>query len=194
MQRALKRAGYATRAAAGLREGLLKAKGCGVILLDVLLPDGNGLSYVSEFRRIGGGEVLIMSSLTGETEVTEGLEKGGDDYIRKPFSMQELVARVGVAYRRLGGEMCGFSETLTCLEQRLLQILMHAAGETLDRRTLYREVWGCQGGDVDSRSVDAAVVRLRKKIGLRSDGGQYIETVWGKGYRWNGEKMGCTRN
>ena len=100
MCRALRRAGCEVRMASTVREGLARAKGCGVVLLDILLPDGNGLEFCDRFRKIAGGEVLLVSSLVDEEEVVRGLNGGGDDYIRKPFSMQELVSRVLASLRR----------------------------------------------------------------------------------------------
>lgn len=207
--RALRREGYAVRVAASARNGLLQAKGCGLILLDILLPDGNGLDLCGRFKRISDAEILFVSSLTEDEQVAAGLDGGGDDYIRKPFSLTELLSRVRASFRRQGffasADLAsdrknlsfvrrGETVLLTRQEHVLLQCFLSAKNEILSRNTLQKEVWGSAGEERDFRAVDTAVARLRKKLGLRPDGGAYIETVRGKGYRFSEEDGRCIKN
>jgi DNA-binding response OmpR family regulator len=172
-------------------------------------PDLDGLEVLRRIRQSAGTPVLMLTARGEETDRVIGLEVGADDYLTKPFSMRELVARVRAMLRRvellremLSADQAGAGEVLTRgslwldpqahqaeldgealdlspTEFALLHLLLRSPGRAFSRVYLLDTVWqeSYVGGD---RSVDNAVLRLRKKLGPL---GEDIETVWGIGYR-----------
>src|SRR5512147_2769404 len=209
--RELEAAGYdVIRAGDGLTALQLHAAHApDLILLDWMLPKLDGLEVLRRLRRTSAVPVLMLTARGEETDRVVGLEVGADDYLTKPFSMRELIARVHALLRRaeriqqllqadrapdetiiesgglrldpiryaasLNGEPLDLSRT----EFDLLQLLLRNPGRAFSRAYLLDTVWGetYLGGD---RSVDNAMLRLRKKLGPLGD---RIETVWGVGYR-----------
>jgi DNA-binding response OmpR family regulator len=183
-----------------------------LIILDWMLPKLDGLEVLRRIRRTSATPVLMLTARGEETDRVVGLEVGADDYLTKPFSMRELIARVRALLRRveqiqqmlsadragdeaplqrgvlrldprahqavLDGEPLDLSRT----EFDLLHLLLRNPGRAFSRAYLLDTVWGetYVGGD---RSVDNAMLRLRKKLGAPGDD---IETVWGVGYRLKG--------
>ena len=174
-----------------------------LILLDIMLPGEDGMSllrYLKQERATMGIPVILISAKTAEFDKVLGLEVGADDYITKPFSMMELIARVKAVLRRsresedakpiqVGG-ICmdpvkhtvtsgGQSVALTLKEFELLRFLMENAGTAFDRDKLLSAVWSIDyyGG---TRTVDVHIQTLRKKLG---EAGEHIETIYGYGYR-----------
>jgi DNA-binding response OmpR family regulator len=180
------------------------------VLLDLMLPDGSGLELCRQIRAAGaeaGWPGLIMvTALNEESDRVVGLEMGADDYITKPFSPRELVARVrAVLRRRQGPAESGGSvprrlgtltvdperlrvtvgeqpvEALTPTEFRILAALFDAGGRVLSRQQLIDRVWGADFyGDL--RTVDVHIRHIREKL-ARSGAGELVETVRGFGYR-----------
>jgi DNA-binding response OmpR family regulator len=180
-----------------------------LVILDWMLPKMDGLEVLRRIRQSAGTPVLMLTARGEETDRVIGLEVGADDYLTKPFSMRELVARVRAMLRRvellremLSADQAGAGEVLTRgslrldpqahqaeldgetldlspTEFALLQLLLRSPGRAFSRVYLLDTVWqeSYVGGD---RSVDNAVLRLRKKLGPL---GEDIETVWGIGYR-----------
>lgn len=164
-----------------------------VALLDIMLPDGNGLDALTLIKeRYPDISCILLSALSKEVDKVNGLNMGADDYIAKPFSVLELTARVNA---RLRGKQKQTvltvanvtlnTETLHCTvngnevslnrkEYELLHILMRNAGKVLSREKLLTEVWGYDTGE--TRTLDNHVARLRK-LGVK------IETVFGVGYK-----------
>lgn len=176
-----------------------------LILLDLMLPGLDGLELCRMLKREGTTSqipVVMLTAKGDEVDRIVGLELGADDYIPKPFSTREVVLRVKAVLRRAqerdetfeeltSGEMrldvpghrlfIGDEEVaLTATEFRLLRLLMERSGRVLTRDTLLTEAWG-YSKDVDSRTVDTHVRRLRRKLGPAAG---CIETIIGVGYRF----------
>ena len=185
------------------RDGLAKAilGGLDVITLDRMLPDVDGLTIVSTLRNLGiHTPVLMISALSDVDERVKGLRCGGDDYLTKPFSMVEMVARLEVLLRRPGSHSqvhqlsvgtlsidlientlvrCGESIALLPTEFKLLTYLMRNAGQQVTRTMLFEEVWGYHF-DPGTNIIDVHIGRLRKKI--EGPGAPLIHTIRGSGY------------
>lgn len=185
------------------RDGLAKAilGGLDVITLDRMLPDFDGLTIVSTLRNLGiHTPVLMISALSDVDERIKGLRCGGDDYLTKPFSMVEMVARLEVLLRRPGSHSqvhqlsvgnlsidlientlvrCGESIALLPTEFKLLTYLMRNAGQQVTRTMLFEEVWGYHF-DPGTNIIDVHIGRLRKKI--EGPGAPLIHTIRGSGY------------
>lgn len=187
------------------RQALNKAS-WDLIILDIGLPDGSGLSLCKEIRETAATPILFLTANDGEYDEVAGFEAGGDDYITKPFSLAILRARVQALLRRgkrkespkfvvddmvLDFQAMIFTKgereiTLSKTEQRLLWLLVQNPGRTLTRDILLDKVW--QGGEfVDENTLSVAVRRLRTKLEPDPKNPQYIQTVYGLGYRWREE-------
>lgn len=181
-----------------------------LLILDLLLPGLDGLEVCRQLRRDAGTAripILMLTAKAEEVDRVVGLEVGADDYVVKPFSPRELVARVkailrraqeppGPAVRRIGDlevneaghqvAVKGRSVELTVKEFGLLRALLHANGRVLNREQLLEGVWGYPDATgVESRTVDAHVRRLRQKLGAEA---RRIVTVKGVGYRFDAEE------
>jgi DNA-binding response OmpR family regulator len=178
------------------------------VLLDINLPLMSGLAL---FRRLRRDEetaripILVLTARTDESDRVLGLQLGADDYVVKPFSMRELVARIHAVLRRAEGEAAvspiyddgdlfidydnfvvkvkGEDVKLTRKEFALLRLLSEARGRVLTRDYLLDRVWGLDYYG-ESRTLDVHIRRVRKKLDLES----YIETVIGVGYRFVGQQ------
>lgn len=172
-----------------------------LIVLDWMLPDQDGLSVCRELRQRGADVPILMLTARGEVrEKVLGLEAGADDYMVKPFDVEELVARVNALLRRASGHArlrCGPIEIdrvtrqvrchglpveLTTREYALLLHLAYHAGKVVTRSELLSRVWETHF-DPSSNFVDVHVSRLRDKLG---DAADMLETVRGMGYRLRG--------
>lgn len=164
------------------------------VLLDLRLPRLSGLEVLREMRRISEIPVLIMSVKDQEADKVAGLELGADDYVTKPFSPRELMARLRRNLRKgkltqtqLGPLLVDWQRAdvfregtrllLTAREFELLRVLYENRERILDRDALLEKVWGYDY-DGDERVVDTTIKRLRRKVGQ-----ELIETVRGLGYR-----------
>ena len=185
---------------AGGREALEQGP-WGLVILDVNLPDGNGLDFLTHLRRESTVPVLILTANDLESDQVAGLELGADDYVTKPFSLAILRARVQTLLRRarpmpsavelppfsfdfqnLTFTRNGVPLELSKTEQRLLRLLVEGRGRTLTRAQLLDQVW--DGGEfVDENALSVAVKRLRDKLVDAP-----IRTVYGLGYTWEGAK------
>lgn len=202
--------GYAPSAAATGEEGLEQAlRGdFAMILLDVMLPGVNGFEICRQVREVRPQQAILMLTAKGsEEDVVEGFRCGADDYVTKPFSIRELMARIEALLRRsgkLGGadEVFNFGrwevdranrqarvedrvQELTSREVDLLAVFSREKGRIVSRRTLLQEVWGMTNVDeVYTRTVDMHIAKLRKKLDGENE--STIETVRGAGYRFVG--------
>ena len=179
-----------------------------LILLDLMLPKIDGLDVCRELRKHSEVPIIMITALGEETDRVVGLELGADDYICKPFSVRELMARVKAVLRRThdrkntetldilngpsGLQMDKISRistingkplNLTRLEFDLLFYLVKHRGQALSREMLLEEAWGFDYPG-ETRAVDSAIKRLRSKLKNSSEDDHWIETVRGIGYRF----------
>ena len=208
----LRKAGYETLLAADGREALRLARQSNpdLILLDLMLPEVDGLDVCRELRKTSEVPVIMLTARGEEIDRVVGLELGADDYICKPFSMRELLARIKAVLRRAQpDEPTGKPSTilrgkgslwldvesrvvtvgeanlaLTRLEFDLLNMLLTNTGRVLTRERLLEQVWGYDFVG-DTRAVDSAIKRLRAKLRGASIEADSIEAVRGVGYRLN---------
>lgn len=174
-----------------------------LILLDVLLPELNGLELLSTLRRTCSTPVLMISALGSEADRIEGFNRGADDYLPKPFSVEELNVRIAAILRRVAYERAPrldlqdsglhFSEQqadllhegewlgLTQTEFRLLRLLYESTGEVLSKAFLYQQVLN-RGFSRHDRSLDMHVSNIRRKLADKRVECVRLEAVWGKGY------------
>lgn len=181
-----------------------------LIVLDLMLPGRSGYEVLQELRdrtETSSVGVILLTARKEESDRIEGMERGADDYVVKPFSPQELVLRVGAVLRRLGApsgssgsrlrigpitidrgahrvHLDGSELSLTATEYRLLSTLAERRGRVQTRAQLLETVWNAHP-DIQTRTVDMHVQRLRSKLG---DAAEYIETVRGFGYRIRQER------
>jgi DNA-binding response OmpR family regulator len=189
------------------REGvkLARERAPDLVLLDLMLPDINGFTVCEEIR--SGNPVMPIIMLTArsqETDKIRGLDVGADDYVTKPFSIGELVARINAIFRRLRRVIPTDEElrigdavisprkhelvrnrktsTLSFYEVELLRLLHERAGQPVTREEILDKIWGVSG-NATSRSVDNFVVKLRKKIEADAARPRHIVTIYGTGYK-----------
>lgn len=209
----LKIAGYAPvvvhdgeQALATIAEG-----GCDLVLLDINLPKKDGLAVLTELRQAGDQTPVIMVSARGdEFDKVAALRLGADDYVTKPFSLAELLARVDAVLRRMGAgehqaserqsESLRFGDVqiqvatrtisradaevkLTRLEFELLLFLVRNPSRVFSRNELLRNVWGQQSGS--KRTIDNFVAQLRSKLERDPEHPRHFITVRGSGYRFD---------
>ncbi len=175
-----------------------------LVVLDLGLPGIDGLQVTRRLRRDSDVAILMLTARTSESDKLLGLELGADDYVTKPFSTAELMARVRALLRRAGGsvrervldlgslhidparrsvERQGTPVVLTSLEFDLLYFLASRPGRVFSREALMEQVWGSDRV-VDDRSIDSLVSRLRRKLEDDPAVPRFIQTVWGAGYRF----------
>lgn len=174
-----------------------------LMLLDVNLPDGNGIDFVREVRAYSQVPILLITVNNMELDIVTGLEAGANDYITKPFSLMVLRARVSVWLRGKSGQTDHFRidsfdfdfgmmefrrdgrlVELSKTEQRLLRVLCENRGATVKRSVLIDRVWQGDGEYVDEHALTVTIKRLRDKLELDSANPDYIRTVYGIGYTW----------
>ena len=177
-----------------------QAKRPDIVILDIMLPDMDGYTILSKVREIDEKvPVIIVSAKSDEISFVKGLNRGADDYMAKPFSVLELIARVKTNLRRANlfvSKVEGFSIDnnvykiyfngvdlgLTLKEFYLLKLLLGRAGVTVERETLFREVWG-ESFIGETRTIDMHIASLREKI-KQVKGSGSIVTVRSIGYRY----------
>jgi DNA-binding response OmpR family regulator len=208
----LRREGYDVLEAADGEAALAAAgaRSLDLVVLDLMLPGIDGLEVCRRLRERGPVPILILTARGDEIDRVVGLELGADDYLAKPFSMRELLARVKAILRRaelsrsappppaptrlvldgltvdLGRRRAAVDEEPVTLKPRefdLLAFLARHPGQVFTRAQLLEHVWGYDYVG-DSRTVDVHVRSLRTKLGDRADAPRWIETVWGVGYRF----------
>ena len=191
---------------AGLERALSESPD--LVILDVMMPRMSGLDVCKQLKAKKPAIPIIMLTARGqEVDKVVGLELGADDYVTKPFSIRELLARVKAVLRRAGtaakvsdkytfGEVevnlrsCqvsrkGKAMDFSSKEFELLKFFLHHPGETLSRDRLLEEVWGYEHFPT-TRTVDAHIVRLRQKVEPKPEEPRFILTVHGTGYKFVG--------
>lgn len=202
--------GYEVETAADGEEGLAKAASFSpdLVILDVMLPKRNGFDVCRELRaRSGGIPIVMLTARSAETDKVLGLELGADDYVTKPFSITELLARVRAVLRRAGGHK-GASELVrigdlevdfklhqahrgknrvefTAREFDLLRYFVQHTGEVVTREQILNEVWGYEEFPT-TRTIDNFVAKLRQKIERAPHAPEHILTIHGSGYKFVG--------
>ena len=183
---------------------ILKREDITLVLLDVNLPDGNGLDFVREIKKNNQVPIILLTVNNTEVDIVTGLEAGANDYITKPFSLMVLRARVSVQLRdkeavvKDSKEFDGFEFyfdrmeffknrepiELSKTEQKLLRVLFENKGKVLKREYLIDEVWQGDTEFVDAHDLTVAIKRLRDKLEDDVQKPKYIKTVYGIGYTW----------
>ena len=201
--------GYDVEAAATGDEGLAKGLSVGpdLIVLDIMLPGMHGYDVCRQLRAGGyGGPVLFLTAKGEEVDKLTGFDVGGDDYVTKPFSLLELLARVKALLRRAEKDakeeesysfdgisvnfttydlqVQGKPTKLSAKEMELLRFLVSHRGQVLSRAVLLEKVWNYDS-DVSTRTVDTHILNLRRKL-KDSPPNRYIQTVHGVGYKFVG--------
>ena len=202
---ALRRDGFSVSLAGNLAEAELERDRADLVVLDLMLPDGSGFDFIGTLRAARPGKpVIVLSSRDGEADRVAALETGADDYVTKPFSPREIVARVRAVLRRTSAqsaaaeprdlppivldratrraEVSGAPLELTRVEFDLLACMLDGPGRVYTRAELIDRVWG-DGFAITDRTVDSHVKALRRKLGEAGSDGGIIETVRGVGYR-----------
>ena len=212
----LENEGYIVRAALDGPSAVREARAFrpDLVVLDIMIPGQDGLEVLRQLRQeardaqLRDVYVIMLTAKAEETDKIVGLSMGADDYMTKPFSPRELVARVKAALRRIGGSSTVKTELvfrrirmdvdahlawkdeqpldLTPIEFDLLHVLIRNSGRALNREQLIEQVWGHDYYG-DDRVVDVHIGRLRKKIEDDHAHPALIATVWGAGYRFKDE-------
>jgi two-component system OmpR family response regulator len=197
---ALSEAGYAVDHASDGQRGefLGRTEGYDAVILDLGLPKMDGLTVLRHWREAGlSTPVLILTARGSWNEKVQGIDGGADDYVAKPFQIEEVLARLRALIRRASGQVTpelrcgsvvldprgarvtvgGAPVKVTSHEFRVLSYLMHHRGRIVSQSELTEHIYS-QGFDRDSNTVEVFIARLRRKLG-----GSFIETVRGMGYR-----------
>lgn len=189
--------GYSCEYCLSLDEAVRKAPfNYDVAVLDIMLPDGNGFDLFKKIRRYSDLPVILLTAVDDEDSVVNGLELGADDYITKPFSTRELIARIKrVANKNskkniitVSGVTLDLDKSavfengkqleLTALEYKLLSLLMQNAGKVVTRELIFEKIWDVSGNFVNDNTLTVYIKRIRKKLDA-----DIIKTVKGMGYQ-----------
>lgn len=170
-----------------------------LVILDVTLPDGNGYQLCDTWRKSGiSTPILFLTARDDEMDIVHGLDAGGDDYVTKPFRLQELLSRIRALLRRsragqhsyrTGSLLIDFDKHmvlqnekplfLTPTEFQLLSVMVRHRNQTLTRAQLLQSIWDDAGTYIEDNTLSVHISRLREKLN-----GDYIHTVRGIGYQW----------
>jgi two-component system, OmpR family, KDP operon response regulator KdpE len=203
----LKDAGFEVTETADAQEALdaVSVRPPDAAIIDLLLPDGDGIEVCRSIRSWSEMPILVLSAVGEEDQKVRALEAGADDYVTKPFGPRELVARLKAALRRAGDDADepavtagdlridlaahtvrrnGEEVHLTPIEFRLLSTLARNRGRLMTHRALLKEVWG-PGWEDDTQTLRTHIANLRRKI-EPSEGPRHIRTDPGIGYRFEG--------
>ena len=189
--------GYSCEYCLSLDEAVRKAPfNYDAAVLDIMLPDGNGFDLFKKIRRYSDLPVIFLTAVDDEDSVVNGLELGADDYITKPFSTRELIARIKrVANKNskkniitVSGVTLDLDKSavfengkqleLTALEYKLLSLLMQNAGKVVTRELIFEKIWDVSGNFVNDNPLTVYIKRIRKKLDA-----DIIKTVKGMGYQ-----------
>ena len=189
---------------------IVNSKEYDLILLDVMLPDGSGYEFLKQLREHDEDTpVIFLTACDEEVNIVMGLDIGGDDYITKPFRVRELISRINAILRRKGKSQDSNKKILkfknisihtlearvfknneeiflTSAEYKLLLILIQNKNMVLSRAQILEKLWDVTYDFINDNTLSVYIKRLREKIEDDSSKPQYILTVRGLGYKWNG--------
>lgn len=205
----LEKEGYRVLVEADGERGLETARtqGPDLLILDVMLPNMNGFEVLNTLRTEGYQmPIIVLSARTAEMDKVSGLELGAEDYVAKPFSLAELLARVRAALRRAGGarpvsrqvtfgdcivdyearevRRAGTSVEMTATEFDVLKCLLDSPGRAMSRETIFKKVWG-PAHHGTPRTIDNFIQQLRAKLEGDPQEPKFLRTVRGVGYRFD---------
>lgn len=182
---ALESEGYGVIKTNNVQEAEKSAELADLLVLDVMLNDGNGMELCRRLRKKIQTPIIFLTSCDDESDIVEGLDSGGDDYITKPFRLRELLSRIRANLRR-SHETPKTSELLeselTAVESKLLDYLMSNRGHYLTREQILDYLWDCKGMFVNDNTLSVNISRLRDKLKKYNCG--QIVTKRGLGYKW----------
>lgn len=199
----LEKEGYGVTAVSTILDARSKiTDGFNLVILDVMLPDGNGFDFCTEIRESGNNiPILFLTACDDEIQIVRGLDAGADDYVTKPFKLLELMSRVRALLRRNSASNVIQSSDLaidtsnmtvkkngeiifvTKTEFQILSALISNNGIIVTRAMLLQSIWDDNGDFIDDNTLSVHISRLREKIGA-----EHIKTVRGVGYRWEGKQ------
>ena len=185
---ALESEGYSVTAVSTVAETEAAASDADLIILDVMLPDGNGIELCRKLRQTIQTPVIFLTSCDDEADIVRGLDCGGDDYITKPFRLRELFSRIRANLRRIPETTSSETQAeteieLTAVEQKLLDYLMLNKGQYLTRDQILNCLWDSNGTFVNDNTLSVNISRLREKLSKASGCGKIV-TKRGMGYKW----------
>ena len=172
-----------------------------LILLDMNLPDGDGLEIIKYTREISTIPIIVLSAIDLEAYIISAIELGADDYLTKPFSLGILEAKIKRAFEKINSDdltiykkagidfnfsknkfsVDGVNFDLTRTEIKILYVLIKNKGQVLTKETLFDLVWGIDDEFIDQNTLSVNISRIRNKLKPYDP----IETVFGVGYKWN---------
>lgn len=178
-----------------------------LIILDLMLPDGSGFDLCKMIRQTSDIPLLFLTAADEEVNIVMGLDLGGDDYITKPFKLNELISRINAALRRaepvkeqaaelsangitvklLEGRVIknGKDLELTSAEYRLLCLFMQNPRAILSKEQIMQKLWDCRESFIDDNTLAVYISRLREKIEDNPKQPSFLTTIRGMGYKWN---------
>ena len=191
----LQGAGYETELCHNCEQAYAKIGGdYAVIIIDISLPDGNGFDLYKDIRRVNSSPVIFLTALDDEDSIVRGFDLGAEDYITKPFSTRELIARVKRLTRKSESTVTVGEITLdldkqavfkesekvefTALEYRVCSLLIQNHGAVVTREMILKKIWDIAGNYVSDNTLSVYIRRIRQKLGADK-----IKTVKGAGYR-----------
>lgn len=204
--------GYAVHGVEDGAEGLetILSEQFDLVLLDVMLPNLDGFSICNRVREVNPSQPIIMITAKGsEDDIVTGFKAGADDYVPKPFSLRELIVRVEAVLRRSGKHLgddrieCQgivfdgknlralFDDQIIDLTRREMDIMVYLyryQDRIVTKKELLREVWHYADANIETRTIDIHMLKLRKKIATLNERADLIKTVRGEGYRLEYEK------
>lgn len=172
-----------------------------LIILDIQLPDGSGVDFCKQLRFNSKIPIIFLTARNDEKTIVDGLNAGGDDYVCKPFSINELYARIASVLRRVNNDNIIVSGDikvdkasyqvykndeeiiLTAIGYQILFLLISSQGRVITREHLLEFIESKTGNFIEDNTLSVHIKRVREKIGVYH-GHAYIETIRGIGYRW----------
>ncbi|WP_347488735.1 response regulator transcription factor [Desulfoscipio sp. XC116] len=186
---------------------ILNQNNYNLIVLDLMLPDGSGFDICKTVRQTSNIPIIFLTASDEEVNIVMGLDIGGDDYITKPFRLNEFMSRINAALRRsdprkqlstelisngiivrlLEGRVIknGLEVELTSVEYRLLCLFMQNPRIILSKKQIMQKLWDCRESFIDDNTLAVYISRLRERIEANPKHPSFLVTIRGMGYKWN---------